>query len=183
MLVAQIPEGNLHYGMSALLPGPLRPADGIVVQYEVQFSKGHTCGGAYLKLISQSDKPFNPNKLKSKTPFSIMFGPDRCGPDSRVRLPPGLQDMLPWLGSWFANAGQLVPELHPCCLHCKTQQRSHNSDCRPLYPTNPLQAYISMECVRQLLLPRPHVQTAAALIAGQACRIHLKPLQGKYQPQ
>lgn len=97
VFVMQIPEGNQHYGMSALLPEPLRPADGIIVQYEVQFAKGHTCGGAYLKLISQADEPFKTSKLKSKTPFSVMFGPDRCGPDSRVRLRAGWQDLLKWL--------------------------------------------------------------------------------------
>lgn len=80
-----MPEGNVHYGLTAMLPEPLIPADGIVVQYEVQFAQGHTCGGAYLKLLSQTEEGFSPSRLKSKTPFSIMFGPDRCGPDSRVR--------------------------------------------------------------------------------------------------
>jgi hypothetical protein len=80
-----MPAGNQHYGMTAQLPEPLLPSDGIVVQYEVQFSQNHTCGGAYLKLLSQTAEEFKPKKLKPKTPFSIMFGPDRCGADSRVR--------------------------------------------------------------------------------------------------
>jgi hypothetical protein len=71
--------------MTAQLPEPLLPSDGIVIQYEVQFSQGHTCGGAYLKLLSQTAEEFKPKKLRPKTPFSIMFGPDRCGPEARVR--------------------------------------------------------------------------------------------------
>lgn len=82
----QMPAGNQHYGMTAQLQEPLLLQDGIVVQYEVQFSQGHSCGGAYLKLLSQTAEEFKPRKLRPKTPFSIMFGPDRCGPDSRVHV-------------------------------------------------------------------------------------------------
>eukprot|EP00879_Flechtneria_rotunda_P031120 GHRR01033972.1.p1 GENE.GHRR01033972.1~~GHRR01033972.1.p1 ORF type:complete len:154 (+),score=13.61 GHRR01033972.1:3-464(+) len=81
----QIPAANQHYGVSATLKAPLHAKDGLVVQYEVKFTKGHTCGGAYLKLLSQTENGYTPKRLKSKTPYSIMFGPDRCGPDSRVR--------------------------------------------------------------------------------------------------
>jgi hypothetical protein len=107
-----MPAGNQHYGMTAQLPEPLLPSDGIVVQYEVQFSQNYTCGGAYLKLLSQTAEEFNPKKLKPNTPFSIMFGPDRCGADSRVRTQ-----------RWFAGrdtaAGcvhQQVQQLHGVCI-------------------------------------------------------------------
>lgn len=73
--------------MAAPLAAPLQPAAGLVLQYEVRFSVNHTCGGAYLKLLSVPEgglEDFKPRRLKGNTPFSIMFGPDRCGPDARV---------------------------------------------------------------------------------------------------
>lgn len=75
----QIPEASQHYGMTALLKEPLHAKDGLVVQYEAKFSEGHKCGGAYLKLLSApaDGSSLMPDKLSSKTPFTIMFGPDR----------------------------------------------------------------------------------------------------------
>lgn len=74
-----MPVANQHYGMTALLNEPLHPRDGLVVQYEVKFSEGHKCGGAYLKLLSApaDGSKLVPEQLKATTPFSIMFGPDR----------------------------------------------------------------------------------------------------------
>ncbi len=74
-----MPEANQYYGMAAALASPLLPSEGLVVQYEVKFSQGHKCGGAYLKLLSTptDGSPLVPEKLKPKSPFSIMFGPDK----------------------------------------------------------------------------------------------------------
>eukprot|EP00877_Chromochloris_zofingiensis_P006261 jgi/Chrzof1/1889/Cz10g25030.t1 len=80
---AHVPERNKHYGLTTLLDQPLDPKKGLVLQYEVKFSEGHSCGGAYLKLVSHADG-FEADKLKDSTPYSIMFGPDRCGPTSKV---------------------------------------------------------------------------------------------------
>lgn len=84
----QMQESHQYYGMTALLDQPLQPTDGLVLQYEVKFSEGHKCGGAYLKLLSaRSDgAPLVPEKLKPKTPFSIMFGPDRCASATKLVL-------------------------------------------------------------------------------------------------
>lgn len=51
-------------------------------RYEVNFQDGITCGGAYIKLLSGDvDLP----SFHEKTPYSIMFGPDKCGLTSKVR--------------------------------------------------------------------------------------------------
>ena len=51
-------------------------------RYEVNFQNGITCGGAYIKLLSGEVEL---SKFQEKTPYSIMFGPDKCGLTSKVR--------------------------------------------------------------------------------------------------
>ncbi|TKR68526.1 hypothetical protein L596_024496 [Steinernema carpocapsae] len=57
----------------------------LVVQYEVKYQEGQECGGGYLKLLSlgaeKSIESFN-----DKTPYTIMFGPDKCGASAKVHL-------------------------------------------------------------------------------------------------
>ncbi|KAJ9110732.1 hypothetical protein QFC20_002773 [Naganishia adeliensis] len=60
----------------------------LVVQYEVKTQKGLECGGAYLKLLTE-----NPGEglragedFTDKTPFTIMFGPDKCGATNKVHF-------------------------------------------------------------------------------------------------
>ena len=79
----QVTEKNQKYGLTAILPQPLDPTKGLVLQYEVQFIEGHECSGAYLKLLPHDDA-FKPEQLEKDAPYTIMFGPDRCGPNSRV---------------------------------------------------------------------------------------------------
>uniref|UniRef100_A0A5K3FX36 Calnexin n=1 Tax=Mesocestoides corti TaxID=53468 RepID=A0A5K3FX36_MESCO len=56
-----------------------------VVQYEVRFMDGQTCGGAYIKLLSASPD-LNLNKFNDKTPYTIMFGPDKCGMHTKLHF-------------------------------------------------------------------------------------------------
>jgi len=51
------------------------------VRYEVRLSKGLDCGGAYLKLLRADPAP-DLEELSNDTPYSIMFGPDKCGMDT-----------------------------------------------------------------------------------------------------
>ncbi|PNW81486.1 hypothetical protein CHLRE_07g357900v5 [Chlamydomonas reinhardtii] len=85
----KVPEKNKHYGVVALLAAPVEPVVGpgapLVVQYEVKYSEGVTCGGAYLKLLS-ADSALAPEGLVDSTPYSIMFGPDKCGGPGKVHL-------------------------------------------------------------------------------------------------
>lgn len=58
----------------------------LIVQYEVLLQEGQECGGAYLKLLSQGDESMNLNNFHDKTPYSIMFGPDKCGNDHKLHF-------------------------------------------------------------------------------------------------
>ena len=56
-----------------------------MLQYEVAFQNGLDCGGGYVKLLS-SAKDLDLRQLTDKTPYTIMFGPDKCGSDSKFHL-------------------------------------------------------------------------------------------------
>ena len=57
-------------------------ADGLVVQFELKLSEGLTCGGAYLKYLTSGE--FEASGLKDDTPYTVMFGPDKCGSTNKV---------------------------------------------------------------------------------------------------
>ncbi|MGH0186228.1 UNVERIFIED_CONTAM: hypothetical protein FKN15_021110 [Acipenser sinensis] len=54
-------------------------------RYEVTFQKGIDCGGAYIKLLSHSNQ-LDLTQFHDTTPFSIMFGPDKCGEDDKLHF-------------------------------------------------------------------------------------------------
>ncbi|XP_076319560.1 calnexin-like isoform X1 [Tachypleus tridentatus] len=56
-----------------------------ILQYEVRFQHGQECGGAYLKLLSHS-KGLDLKRFHDKTPYSVMFGPDKCGTDEKLHF-------------------------------------------------------------------------------------------------
>uniref|UniRef100_A0A915JB32 Calreticulin n=1 Tax=Romanomermis culicivorax TaxID=13658 RepID=A0A915JB32_ROMCU len=56
----------------------------LIVQYDVNFQNGLDCGGAYLKLLS--GEKVNLKEFNDKTPYTIMFGPDKCGMQSKVHF-------------------------------------------------------------------------------------------------
>lgn len=74
-----------HHGISAVLKEPITFQDNkpFIVQYEVKLQKNLDCGGAYLKLLTY-DPTFSQADFKDDTPYTIMFGPDKCGADSKV---------------------------------------------------------------------------------------------------
>ena len=77
-----------QHAISAKLDKPLT-FDGtqpLVVQYEVKMQKGLSCGGAYIKLLSQTPENSNADEFSDKTPYTIMFGPDRCGANNKVHF-------------------------------------------------------------------------------------------------
>jgi len=80
----QVPEKAKHYGLTTKLPTEVDPADGLVLQYELKLSEGLTCGGAYLKFLTATPD-FDPADLTDGTPYSIMFGPDKCGSTNKAR--------------------------------------------------------------------------------------------------
>ncbi|CAG8434551.1 5352_t:CDS:10 [Diversispora eburnea] len=76
-----------HHAISARLKTPLDNTNkALVVQYEVKLQNGLECGGAYLKLLTESDKGIQAVEFSDKTPYTIMFGPDRCGSTNKVHF-------------------------------------------------------------------------------------------------
>ncbi|XP_065574056.1 calnexin-like [Artemia franciscana] len=57
----------------------------LIVQYDVTLQNGQECGGAYLKLL-QYDKEMRLSQFTDKTPYTIMFGPDKCGNDNKLHF-------------------------------------------------------------------------------------------------
>lgn len=57
----------------------------LVVQYEVKLQKGLECGGAYMKLLTH-DPNYDSTLFDDKTPYTIMFGPDKCGSTNKVHF-------------------------------------------------------------------------------------------------
>jgi calnexin len=77
---------TLIQAISAKFDKPIDPkGKTLVVQYEVKTQNGLECGGAYLKLLTY-DEDFEPEKFFDKTPYTIMFGPDKCGTNNKVHF-------------------------------------------------------------------------------------------------
>jgi calnexin len=81
----KVPEKAKHYGLTTRLQEAVDPAKGLVLQYELKLSEGLTCGGAYLKFLTETEG-FEPAQLKDDTPYTIMFGPDKCGSTNKVHF-------------------------------------------------------------------------------------------------
>ncbi|XP_071561308.1 calnexin [Temnothorax nylanderi] len=76
-----------HAAVSTLLTKPFYFEDKpLIVQYEVNFQEGQECGGAYLKLLTLDDKYGDLKQFQDKTPYTIMFGPDKCGNDHKLHF-------------------------------------------------------------------------------------------------
>ncbi|XP_036914381.1 calmegin isoform X2 [Sturnira hondurensis] len=75
-----------HHAISATLAKPFVFADKpLIVQYEVNFQDGIDCGGAYIKLLTDTDD-LNLENFYDKTSYTIMFGPDKCGEDYKLHF-------------------------------------------------------------------------------------------------
>uniref|UniRef100_A0A3Q2TA47 Calmegin n=1 Tax=Fundulus heteroclitus TaxID=8078 RepID=A0A3Q2TA47_FUNHE len=75
-----------HHAIAAKLDKPFVFQDEpLVVQYEVNFQDGIDCGGAYIKLLSDSGA-VNLEQFHDRTPYTIMFGPDKCGEDYKLHF-------------------------------------------------------------------------------------------------
>ncbi|CAI2348102.1 unnamed protein product [Caenorhabditis sp. 36 PRJEB53466] len=75
-----------HHAIAAKLDTPFKfDSDKFVVQYDVKFQEGQECGGGYLKLLSEGAEKDLAN-FQDKTPYTIMFGPDKCGATGQLHL-------------------------------------------------------------------------------------------------
>eukprot|EP01113_Clastostelium_recurvatum_P043801 TRINITY_DN7304_c0_g1_i1.p1 TRINITY_DN7304_c0_g1~~TRINITY_DN7304_c0_g1_i1.p1 ORF type:complete len:547 (+),score=177.20 TRINITY_DN7304_c0_g1_i1:44-1642(+) len=75
-----------HHAIVAPLNAPIDNSKDLVVQYEVKLQKGLDCGGAYVKLLSKKDGKTDYTQFSSDDEYTIMFGPDRCGTESKVHF-------------------------------------------------------------------------------------------------
>ncbi|XP_041973340.1 calnexin-like [Aricia agestis] len=77
-----------HAAISALLNKPFEFKDKpLVVQYEVTMQEGQNCGGAYIKLLSRGTNTVGDlRRFHDQTPYTIMFGPDKCGNDNKLHF-------------------------------------------------------------------------------------------------
>lgn len=76
-----------HHAISVQLPEPfINEGKTLVLQYEVKLQQGLECGGAYLKLLTQSSEGVKFKEFDDKTPYTIMFGPDRCAFTDKVHF-------------------------------------------------------------------------------------------------
>jgi len=86
------------HAVSTLFAAPIDPKDkGLVIQYELQLKNGLQCGGAYIKLLTATDA-LEADGFKAETPYTIMFGPDRCGETNKVHFI--LRHKNPVSGEW-----------------------------------------------------------------------------------
>ncbi|XP_065592397.1 calmegin isoform X1 [Cyrtonyx montezumae] len=75
-----------HHAISAMLTKAfIFDKKPLIIQYEVNFQGGIDCGGAYIKLLSSTDD-LDLEFFYDKTPYTIMFGPDKCGEDYKLHF-------------------------------------------------------------------------------------------------
>ncbi|CAK9226050.1 unnamed protein product [Sphagnum troendelagicum] len=58
----------------------------IVLQYNLRLQKGLECGGAYLKYLQPQKAGWTLSDFDNGSPYSIMFGPDKCGLTNKVHF-------------------------------------------------------------------------------------------------
>ncbi|XP_077225168.1 calreticulin-3-like [Tasmannia lanceolata] len=69
-----------HFAISAKIPEFSNKDRTLVLQYSVKLEQDIECGGAYIKLHSGY---VNQKKFGGDTPYSVMFGPDLCGTQTK----------------------------------------------------------------------------------------------------
>lgn len=79
-----VPEKAMHYAISKPIEVKDTKTKDFVVQYQLRYDDYPTCGGAYLKLVSEDFK--KPKEWDNTVAYSIMFGADKCGADAKVHF-------------------------------------------------------------------------------------------------
>ncbi|KAI3836292.1 hypothetical protein MKX03_031576 [Papaver bracteatum] len=69
-----------HFAISAKIPEFSNKNRTLVVQYSLKLEQDIECGGGYIKLLSSY---VNQKKFGGDTPYSLMFGPDLCGSQTK----------------------------------------------------------------------------------------------------
>ncbi|KAJ8772386.1 hypothetical protein K2173_027563 [Erythroxylum novogranatense] len=82
-----VSEKARKYAIVKELDEPVKLKDEtIVLQFETRLQNGLECGGAYLKYLRPQDAGWIAKEFDNESPYSIMFGPDKCGVTNKVHF-------------------------------------------------------------------------------------------------
>ncbi|KAL6517873.1 hypothetical protein OROMI_033574 [Orobanche minor] len=82
-----VSEKARKYAIVKVLDDPVDLKDGtVVLQYEVRLQNGLECGGAYIKYLRPQEAGWIPKEFDNESPYTIMFGPDKCGATNKVHF-------------------------------------------------------------------------------------------------
>ncbi|XP_028062802.1 calnexin homolog [Camellia sinensis] len=82
-----VSEKARKYAIVKVLDEPVKLKDGtIVLQFETRLQNGLECGGAYLKYLRPQEAGWVAKEFDNEAPYSIMFGPDKCGATNKVHF-------------------------------------------------------------------------------------------------
>ncbi|KAL4323264.1 hypothetical protein GQ457_11G029900 [Hibiscus cannabinus] len=82
-----VSEKARKYAIVNELDKPVNLKDGsTVLQFETRLQNGLECGGAYLKYLRPQEAGWVPKEFDNESPYSIMFGPDKCGGTNKVHF-------------------------------------------------------------------------------------------------
>ncbi|XP_023519677.1 calnexin homolog [Cucurbita pepo subsp. pepo] len=82
-----VSEKARKYAIVKELDEPVSLKDGtVVLQFETRLQNGLECGGAYLKYLRPQDVGWKAKEFNNESPYSIMFGPDKCGATNKVHF-------------------------------------------------------------------------------------------------
>ncbi|KAG8388176.1 hypothetical protein BUALT_Bualt02G0098600 [Buddleja alternifolia] len=82
-----VSEKARKHAIVKVLDEPVDLDDGtIVLQYEVRLQNGLECGGAYIKYLRPQDAGWIAKEFDNESPYTIMFGPDKCGATNKVHF-------------------------------------------------------------------------------------------------
>ncbi|KAJ6800931.1 calnexin-like protein [Iris pallida] len=82
-----VSEKARKYAIVKELDEPVNLKDGtVVLQFETRLQNGLECGGAYLKYLRPQEAGWISKEFDNESPYSIMFGPDKCGSTNKVHF-------------------------------------------------------------------------------------------------
>ncbi|XP_027358544.1 calnexin homolog isoform X1 [Abrus precatorius] len=82
-----VSEQARKYAIVKELDEPVNFKDGsVVLQFETRLQNGLECGGAYLKYLRPQESGWKAKEFDNESPYSIMFGPDKCGATNKVHF-------------------------------------------------------------------------------------------------
>ncbi|KAI8529308.1 hypothetical protein RHMOL_Rhmol12G0215300 [Rhododendron molle] len=127
-----VSEKAKKYAIVKELDEPVKLKDGtIVLQFETRFQNGLECGGAYLKYLRPQDAGWTAKGFDNESPYSIMFGPDKCGATNKVHFI--LKHKNPKTGEYVEHHLKYTPSVPSDKLtHVYTAILEPNSDIRIL---------------------------------------------------